>query len=110
MKKIFNVERYKNRSQRQRAKQLRQALRNTGNWTCHLCGKRVTTINATVDHLRPLALNGPKRVASNVRLACRRCNSRRGMQPVHFFKMTLYLLQFPCLKANYNERISRRRR
>jgi 5-methylcytosine-specific restriction endonuclease McrA len=45
-------------------------------WRCHICGKRVTTKNWSVDHLVPLSYGGADG-RTNVALAHRRCNSSR---------------------------------
>ncbi len=44
---------------------------------CHLCFRRISRIEASRDHLRPRSLGGPDD-AHNLKLAHRRCNSRRG--------------------------------
>jgi 5-methylcytosine-specific restriction endonuclease McrA len=48
---------------------------------CWMCGCHLTFEIATVDHLKPKSLGGLNR-ASNFRLACIRCNSARGNQPL----------------------------
>jgi 5-methylcytosine-specific restriction endonuclease McrA len=45
-------------------------------WSCHLCGEDVTQGNWSMDHLIPVSKGGPHTKA-NVKLAHRRCNSRR---------------------------------
>jgi hypothetical protein len=44
---------------------------------CHICGKRVSVKSFTLDHLIPVARGGPH-VATNLRVAHKVCNSRRG--------------------------------
>lgn len=44
---------------------------------CHLCHRRVARNDASRDHIRPRSLGGPD-YATNLRLAHRLCNSRRG--------------------------------
>ena len=46
-------------------------------WTCHICHKRVTRKNWSLDHLNPLSKGG-SHTPENVALAHRRCNSKRG--------------------------------
>jgi len=45
--------------------------------TCYLCGSRPKGRDLTLDHVIPLMLGGPH-AAWNLRVACRRCNSRKG--------------------------------
>jgi 5-methylcytosine-specific restriction endonuclease McrA len=47
-------------------------------WTCHICHKKVTEADWSLDHLIPLSKGGAHTPA-NVALAHRRCNSRRGV-------------------------------
>jgi 5-methylcytosine-specific restriction endonuclease McrA len=44
---------------------------------CHLCGKLVAAADRSFDHLIPLSLGGPH-TQDNLRLAHKRCNSKRG--------------------------------
>lgn len=44
---------------------------------CHLCRKRLSREEASRDHLRPRSLGG-QNGAENLKLAHRKCNSRRG--------------------------------
>jgi len=46
-------------------------------WRCHICRKHVRLCDATCDHLIPRSVGGG-REASNLALAHRSCNSRRG--------------------------------
>jgi 5-methylcytosine-specific restriction endonuclease McrA len=48
---------------------------------CHLCGHELTVKSATLDHLVPKSQGGTL-ANHNVKLACLRCNSLRGNQPV----------------------------
>lgn len=41
---------------------------------CHYCGRLVTRVTWSKDHIVPQALSGPT-VLSNLVLACRKCNS-----------------------------------
>lgn len=45
--------------------------------TCHICGTKVTKNTVSFDHLVPLSKGGPHTI-ENLRVAHRRCNSRRG--------------------------------
>lgn len=47
---------------------------------CHYCGEVLTPFNATVDHIIPQA-NGGLHNVSNLLLACKKCNSKRGCVP-----------------------------
>lgn len=47
---------------------------------CHLCRKSVDRVDATVDHLVPVALGGPH-TRANVALAHRSCNSSKKTSP-----------------------------
>lgn len=44
---------------------------------CHLCGKHVKRVDASMDHLRPISLGGVH-APYNVSLAHLKCNLRRG--------------------------------
>jgi len=44
---------------------------------CYLCGRKVTTATASMDHVVPLSRGGAHAL-SNVRLAHRRCNGQRS--------------------------------
>lgn len=44
---------------------------------CHICGKRVATKDMSLDHLVPVSKGGAH-MATNLRLAHRVCNVRRG--------------------------------
>ena len=44
---------------------------------CHLCGATPTGRNLTLDHIVPLICGGDH-AATNLRVACRSCNSRKG--------------------------------
>lgn len=46
-------------------------------WLCHICGKRVSKRELSFDHLIPIVHDGPH-TENNLRVAHRRCNSRRG--------------------------------
>ena len=46
-------------------------------WRCHICGRKVNRAQASADHLVPHSLGGRDEWI-NLRLAHRRCNSRRG--------------------------------
>lgn len=46
-------------------------------WVCHICGRRVTRKNWSLDHLIPLSRDG-LHVWENVALAHHLCNSKRG--------------------------------
>lgn len=62
-------------------------------WRCHLCGRAVDRrakgdAAPTLDHVRPRSLGG-NNSAKNLRLAHRRCNGDRGVQPVGEFRARL---------------------
>lgn len=46
-------------------------------WRCHICGKRVTQKNWSLDHLVPVVAGGAH-TRANVALAHRNCNAARG--------------------------------
>jgi 5-methylcytosine-specific restriction endonuclease McrA len=46
-------------------------------WRCHICGRRVHSVDASADHLVPRSMGGSNRMI-NLRLAHLICNSRRG--------------------------------
>lgn len=48
---------------------------------CHICGKRVAKRELSLDHLIPVSKGGPH-VATNVRIAHRLCNVRRGVDRI----------------------------
>jgi HNH endonuclease len=50
-------------------------------WTCHLCGQKVVPGQESIDHLIPVSASGPNTM-TNVALAHRRCNSRRGARGI----------------------------
>jgi 5-methylcytosine-specific restriction endonuclease McrA len=54
-----------------------KVLAERDNWTCHICKRKVTRKNWSVDHLIPLADGGPTSYL-HVALAHKRCNSIRG--------------------------------
>lgn len=47
------------------------------NGTCYLCGTKPTGSDLTIDHVVPLSKGG-SHTADNLRVACRRCNIRKG--------------------------------
>jgi 5-methylcytosine-specific restriction endonuclease McrA len=60
-----------------------QVLRSSD--TCYLCGHRVYRhlprghpAKATVDHVQPLSRDGAELDPQNLRVACSRCNNRKG--------------------------------
>lgn len=55
----------------------RLAIAERDNWTCHICGKKVSRKDMSLDHLIPIAKGG-KHCASNVKLAHLQCNRQRG--------------------------------
>lgn len=80
------------RAQRKRSAKAREArLRGAGlyelvqpqeiferdRWRCQLCGRRVSSSEAQLDHIIPVALGGAH-VRANLQLACGPCNSRKG--------------------------------
>ena len=44
---------------------------------CHYCQRKMTTANATVDHVIALSNGGERLSESNLVSACRSCNSRK---------------------------------
>jgi 5-methylcytosine-specific restriction endonuclease McrA len=54
---------------------------------CAYCGKRLTPVIATVDHVRPVSAGGMHKL-SNCVLACKTCNSKKGhMSREQFIKL-----------------------
>jgi 5-methylcytosine-specific restriction endonuclease McrA len=57
---------------------------------CHICevlmrfdkSERESAIDATVDHIQPVSNGGKQSSMSNMKLAHRWCNNRRGILPV----------------------------
>lgn len=49
--------------------------------TCYLCGHPVEESNIEIDHVVPLARGGEHTYA-NLRVACQRCNRRKGTKLV----------------------------
>lgn len=45
-----------------------------GKWTCFYCGEKVTSQNATLDHLIPQSKEG-KHTKDNLKTSCLVCNS-----------------------------------
>lgn len=56
-------------------------------WVCQLCGKPVEKGEESLDHIIPISLGGPH-LKSNVQLAHRRCNSRKGNRLISFLDET----------------------
>jgi len=52
-------------------------------WLCAYCGKPADAKDRTCDHVTALSRGGEHR-ASNLKPACRRCNSRKGTKPYYF--------------------------
>ncbi|HEX8772601.1 MAG TPA: HNH endonuclease [Pyrinomonadaceae bacterium] len=50
--------------------------------TCYLCGRKLEDEVITLDHVIPLARGG-SHTASNLRVACLKCNSRKGAKLLH---------------------------
>lgn len=51
-------------------------------WACQICGVQLVGKNATVDHMIPLSIAPHLRLdMTNLRAACRSCNSRRARRP-----------------------------
>jgi 5-methylcytosine-specific restriction endonuclease McrA len=97
---------YATRKLQKRARLLRNALKLTGDWRCHLCGGELTLETATIDHIKPKIMGG--KYSGNLKLAHKECNTQRGIEPVHYHKMRVYLeASYPNLKARSDERISR---
>lgn len=80
-----NLPKFADKNQRRRAKVRasevekidRLAIYDRDGGLCHICGKRVSARSFTLDHLVPIARGGPH-IATNVRVAHKSCNSRRG--------------------------------
>lgn len=51
---------------------------------CHYCGRRIEPGTATLDHIVPQSQGGTHSV-SNLLLACKPCNSKRGCTPYQKF-------------------------
>lgn len=58
-----------------------QVIAERDNWTCWLCGRDVRPTSASADHLIPKSKGG-KNVITNLKLAHKGCNSRRGNKPL----------------------------
>jgi hypothetical protein len=54
------------------------------NYTCRHCGKQLTRITATLDHVHPVAEGGGNS-ADNLVTACLSCNSRKNSRPLGDF-------------------------
>ena len=55
----------------------RQAITRRDGCTCYMCGRRIGKRELVIDHIVPLARGGPH-CESNLRVACRLCNARKG--------------------------------
>ena len=54
---------------------------------CEYCGRRLTWAESTLDHLVPRSKGGTND-ASNLFLACRRCNSAKGnLDPERYYRV-----------------------
>lgn len=62
----------------------RKAIIERDQWTCYLCMQICTPKNVTLDHIIPL-YHGGAHAADNLRVACRSCNSRKGVKFLHEF-------------------------
>jgi 5-methylcytosine-specific restriction endonuclease McrA len=60
-----------------RARRERERIFNAGQTTCVYCSSPLTLLNATLEHILPLAFGGTH-APSNLTLACHACNHRRG--------------------------------
>jgi 5-methylcytosine-specific restriction endonuclease McrA len=68
--------------------------------TCLYCGKTLSDIQLTRDHVRPLSKNG-RDVWSNVVTACRRCNTHKGDQLLDQLNMKLLAVPYVPNVAEY---------
>lgn len=57
-----------------------ELVRTAPRMICYICHRPIPKKDRTVDHVSPLALNGPH-VASNLACACRSCNCRKKDKP-----------------------------
>lgn len=80
----YHLLRYRNRDKiahTQRLRYLANVSRSEivlrDNSTCYLCRQRLTDKQITLDHVIPLKRKG-SHTPDNLRVACRRCNSRKG--------------------------------
>lgn len=55
----------------------REAVAERDGWRCGICGRRVSRMNWSIDHVVPLSQGG-EHTYTNVVLAHKRCNSKRG--------------------------------
>lgn len=55
----------------------RTAIFERDGWRCHICGRKVSVKDASIDHLVPISRGGSD-TADNVSLAHVNCNKRRG--------------------------------
>lgn len=78
----------KKRQRRKRTgPQLRQLFGTRKRRPCTYCGRKLTTETATVDHVLAFSRGGYER-RSNLTIACRECNSRKGsMSREDFLKL-----------------------
>lgn len=63
------------------------------NGICHLCGKQPSEADLTIDHVIPL-FRGGSHTKANMRVACRKCNSRKG---------TRLLAELPAGRGNVGQ-------
>ena len=56
----------------------RLAIAERDNWICYICGQEVRRDEMSMDHVIPVALDGPRSV-DNIRLAHLKCNKRKGI-------------------------------
>jgi len=52
-------------------------------YVCSMCGCKLEGFNATADHIVPLAQGGDPLDVTNLRAACRSCNSSKGKRTTH---------------------------
>jgi hypothetical protein len=66
---------------------------------CHLCGQHVRFKDASRDHVRPKSLGGPT-TWKNIKLAHKKCNSKRSSRPVEEFKNAINQTRERTSQAN----------
>ena len=70
--------------QRQKHKYIKQYVANRDGLTCCYCGKQLTPETVTMEHIIPDSQHGAFN-ATNLTVACVRCNNKRGDKPFFEF-------------------------
>jgi hypothetical protein len=69
---------------------IRERVFSRDGFKCQYCGQAFPADRLTIDHLIPLAMDGPDEITNYVS-ACEPCNARKGHLPLHEFAATLQL-------------------